>query len=135
MSLMSILEKQKALLDVIATNHNNSLDNISNMHGTVTKKDVCNYIKDHAFFMNQEVTELLLAIGNEDSAIIKPWSTRHNEVSNKIFIPTDSTKSEAVDMLCFCLNICLAAGISPDNIEQEYEDVWCKNIKRQTDGY
>jgi NTP pyrophosphatase (non-canonical NTP hydrolase) len=134
MSLTNILTKQKELLRLIAKNHG-AIENVSSMHGSIQKKYVCDYIKNQSFFMSEEVTELLLAIGNEDRAVLKPWSIKHKDIVMTTFEPTDKVKSEAIDMLCFCLNICLAAGITPENIEQEYQQVWEKNIKRQLDGY
>ncbi len=91
------------------------------------------YIKDQAFFLQQEAIELAEEFGGKD--ILKPWKINHVSVATNIAKITDNTKSEAIDMLCFCLNICLAAGITPDNIHDEYSKVWVKNINRQHDGY
>lgn len=131
--MITILEKQIKLQREIQLNHGGICP--TDFDGGVNKKYVIDYIKDHSFFMSEEVTELMLAVGGNDRAIIKPWSSRHADLSTKIFESTDEVKSEAIDMLCFCLNICLAAGLTPKNIESEYHKVWLKNIKRQNEGY
>lgn len=99
-----------------------------------TKGDVVKYIKEHSFFMNQEVVELMQQIGCGNT-VLKPWKQSHLAVCQEEAIIDDDVKSEAIDMLCFCLNICLAAGITPENIDAEYDKVWLKNISRQQNGY
>jgi hypothetical protein len=127
-----ILNHQRLLLMRIAKNHG-ELHNPSVLH--MTNGGIVQYIKDQEFFFREEVTEIMLAIGEEDRAILKPWSTRHNAIVNKQFNSTDAVKSEAIDMLCFCLNICLAVGLTPSNINEEYIKVLTKNLQRQSDGY
>ena len=127
-----ILNKQLQLLNLIA-------QNTTDLHPCFmpeqpTKGDVVKYIKEHSFFMNQEVVELMQQIGS-GSAVLKPWKQSHLSVCQEEAIIDDEVKSEAIDMLCFCLNICLAVGITPDNINDEYIKVWKKNIWRQNSGY
>jgi NTP pyrophosphatase (non-canonical NTP hydrolase) len=120
------------LLRQIAKNHG-AMHNPSVLN--TINGDIVQYIKDQAFFLNEEITEVMLAIGGEDRAILKPWSTRHNAIVDREFKSTDAVKSEAIDMLCFCLNICLAVGLTPSNINEEYIKVLTKNIQRQEHGY
>lgn len=127
-----ILKKQLQLLNVVA-------QNTTDLHPCFmpeqpTKGDVVKYIKEHAFYMNQEVVELMQQIG-QGNVVLKPWKQSHVAVCQEEAIIDDEVKSEAVDMLCFCLNICLAAGITPDNIDAEYAKVWLKNMERQQNGY
>jgi NTP pyrophosphatase (non-canonical NTP hydrolase) len=129
----TILQKQRSLLKRIAQNHGDLHNPSSLLH--VSNECMIQYIKDQAFFLNEEVTEIMLAIGKEDRAILKPWSTRYNSIAYQEFKSTDSIRSEAIDMLCFCLNICIAVGLGPDNIEQEYNTVFQKNIHRQEHEY
>lgn len=133
--MKDILEKQLELQKLIAITHRQKLDDPSTFDGHIDNKTVCDYIKDQSFFMSGEVTELMIEVGNGDRSILKPWSTRHADLANRIFVSTPDVKSEAIDMLCFCMNICLAAGITPENIEVEFYKVWQKNIDRQMNGY
>ena len=126
-----MLKKQLQLLNLIAQN-TSDVHPCFIMHQP-TKGDVVNYIKEHLFFMNQEAVELMQQIGS--NVALKPWKQSYLDVCQEEAIIDDAVKSEAIDMLCFCLNICLAAGITPDNIDAEYQKVWHKNIGRQQNGY
>lgn len=130
----NILSKQLELLNLIKEKHGGIHPNKYGLHYH-DKGTVIQYIKDNAFFLNEEIVEVMLAIGNNDRAIIKPWTERHKTLVNAKFEPDDKVKSEAIDMLCFCINICLAVGITPDNIEDEYNKVWSKNVNRQQNNY
>jgi NTP pyrophosphatase (non-canonical NTP hydrolase) len=130
----TILYKQQELQKLIAEVQNTPEINISDFP-SVPNGVLCEHVKSHAFSMQEEVVELLIAIGGGDRAILKPWSKKYPAIYCKEFIPTDAIKSEAIDMLCFCLNICLAVGITPGNIDDEYNKVLNKNIIRQTKGY
>jgi phosphoribosyl-ATP pyrophosphohydrolase len=134
MSITNILTKQRELLRVIAKKHRTPLDNISEC-SNVTKGMVIDYIKNQQWFLSEEITELMLAIGDNNRAIIKPWSTGHKFIAIELFKSNAHIQSEAIDMLCFCINICLASGITPETIEQEYQKVWEKNMHRQEEGY
>ena len=125
--MKNILSKQQRLQQVIGIKHGEPI--------LYNKGDIVHYIKEHAFFMSEEVTELMLAVGDEDRAILKPWSVNHKLKSKEKFVSTPEVKSEAMDMLCFCMNICLAVGITPDNVDEEFDKVWNKSMQRQKDGY
>jgi len=96
--------------------------------------ELCNSIKDIAFFLNQEVTELTEEIaGSRD--INKPWKVRYKIVYDAPIIITSKVKSEAIDVLKFAMNICLKAGITPENINEEFMKVHKVNVQRIDDGY
>jgi|TARA_R100000656_G_scaffold124929_1_gene104434 NTP pyrophosphatase (non-canonical NTP hydrolase) len=92
------------------------------------------YIRDMKDFMLEEVNELMIEIGDGREAL-KPWSSKYDELRSRDYEPTDHVRSEAVDMLCFALNICLAAGVDGSNIRKEYLKVYRKNKERQLNGY
>lgn len=124
--MKNILAKQQQLIALIHA-----------VHGApdlTAKGTIVSYVKDQAFFLNQEVVELCEAIGGSRD-ILKPWKVAHKELSAEAVDITDHIKSEAIDALCFCMNICLAAGITPENIEEEYSKVWEKNMERHNNGY
>ena len=130
----SILRKQEELQKLIAHKQNTPAIALSE-YSSVPSGVLCEHIKSHAFSMQEEVAELLIAIGGGDKAILKPWSTKYAALCAKEFISTPDIRSEAIDMLCFCLNICLAVGITPENINDEYIKVFDKNVSRQIKGY
>jgi hypothetical protein len=127
-----ILAMQLELQQLIAKNSDNVMDCPSEAIFT-SNINMATYITNQAFFLQQEIIELAEEFGGKD--ILKPWKINHIAVAEAMSVITDNTKSEAIDALCFCLNICLAAGITPDNIMDEYSKVWVKNINRQHDGY
>jgi len=95
---------------------------------------LCNDIREMNFFLNQEVVELIEEIaGTRD--INKPWKECFMEVHEQDIEITDKVRSEAIDVLKFCLNICLLAGITPENINEEFDKVHDLNLKRIVDGY
>ena len=96
--------------------------------------DQYSYIKDTLFYLQEEVSELLEALGNGSRDIHKPWSINQAKILNRTANQSNTVKSEAIDMLCFTLNICLAAGITPDNIDMEYKKVLTKNLDRINSG-
>jgi NTP pyrophosphatase (non-canonical NTP hydrolase) len=99
-----------------------------------TVGEVCDTIHKSMTFFQLEAIELMEEIaGSKD--ILKPWKENHAYVASQQFKTSDSIKSEAMDVLCFALNICLLAGITPTNIDQEYQKVWDKNIDRCRNGY
>lgn len=130
-----LLFKQKSLLRLIAKKQQDVLKHDPSSVPYATKGEIVAYIKEHSFNMMEEVNELILAIGGNDRAILKPWSTRHAPLVAQTFKSNDAIKEEAIDMLCFCMNICLAAGLTPESINAAYEKKWLENINRQERGY
>ena len=95
---------------------------------------LCIKIKDMAFYLNQEVVELVEEIGGGRN-INKPWKSGYETLSSAPIVITDYVKGEAMDVLAFCLNILILSGITADNIDNEFDKVYQKNIKRVQDGY
>ena len=121
--MKTILAKQLELQQKLQANLNNNLVG-----------SLCGNIKDTNFFLNQEIIELIEEIaGSRD--ILKPWKSNYRSIHCRRVVLTDKVKEEAIDVLCFAMNICLMAGITPDNIEDEYNKVYKKNIDRLIDGY
>lgn len=58
----------------------------------------------------------------------KPWATSNH-------INTEAYKGELVDAWHFFMNLCLASGMTADELYQRYIAKRQKNIKRQEDGY
>lgn len=128
--MKSILSNQAELqANYNKLSHYTTID--PSMSEYVTTGEVYDYIREMQFYLNQEIDELLLSLSNNDRAIHKPWSVRHSNIRQRKFEITKEIKSEAIDVLCFCMNILLASGVRADNIESEYEGVYKKNASRQ----
>ena len=131
--MKQILAMQLELQQLIAKNSGRIMDCPSTYGGAVSNLEMATFIKEQAFFLQQEIVELAEEFGGKD--ILKPWKTNHINAASNIAKVTAESKSEAIDALCFCLNICLAVGITPENIKDEYNKVFNKNVLRQMKGY
>ena len=97
-----------------------------------TVGEVLDYIKEARDFVNDEINELMVEIGGGRQAL-KPWSTQYQALRDIEYKSTALVKAEAVDALCFMMNILLTAGLTSENVEAEYYNVFEKNVKRQND--
>jgi NTP pyrophosphatase (non-canonical NTP hydrolase) len=96
--------------------------------------NLCEQIRNMAFYLNQEVVELIEEIaGSRD--INKPWKTAYTDLYMKETDITDKVRSEAIDVLKFAMNICLLAGITPENVDEEFNKVNDRCIERYENGY
>lgn len=101
-----------------------------NFNGYFSKKTVLDFIHEHAYFLGQEVDEILAEVaGSRDR--VKPWNKDYANNEHEIFITTDKIKDEAMDMLAFAMNILMACGVTPENIEECYEKTYKKVTGRQ----
>lgn len=105
-----------------------------NVVSPLTVGQLSSDIKEMNFFLNQEVVELVEEIAGTRT-INKPWKSSYSEVSEQPIVITDAVRSEAIDVLKFAMNICIMAGITADNVEEEFYKVHDKNIRRIKDGY
>lgn len=128
-----IFDKQSKLLQLLATKRPEYLQ--PSVLPRCTKGNLVAYIKDMQYFLNVEVQELIMAIGNEDSAVFKPWKATYAIKQAESYEPKLVVQNEAVDVLCFAINICLAVGIKPNEINAIYKEINSNNINRQQEGY
>ena len=124
----SILEKQVELQEGFSASA--GMRKPIDLAAYATIGAVLDYIREMLYFMNEETVELMNEIGGSRDAL-KPWSSGYAASRQKRFRSTEHVKSEAIDMLCFSLNICMAAGITPENLDDEYNKVYLKNKRRQ----
>lgn len=128
-----VFRKQAYLQHIISNKENypyKALDNTD-----VTVGEVYDYIKDMAFFLSQEAIELLESLANDNRNIHKPWTSNNAALRSMQFETNDNIKSEAIDMLCFCINMCLRVGVNAENIAQEYGKVYDKIVHRVETNY
>lgn len=103
------------------------------VHGNVG--EFVDYIRDMKEYLNMEVEEILQTLPIEAR---KPWKAIHNHsrqypVSGTA--PLDVIQHEAIDALCFMLNIVLACGVQPEQFEIRFSEVLNKNLDRAEHGY
>lgn len=96
--------------------------------------ELCDKILKTARFLDQEIVELVEEIACSRD-ILKPWKQNFGHVYTKPIAITDKVRSEAIDVLKFALNICLMAGITPENIDAEFNKVNNRCIDRHNNGY
>jgi len=102
----------------------------------IKNKDVgqiYDYIQMMQTHMNMEITELLSSLSNDNMKIHKPWSTSYNFLRREFPPSPQHTAEEAIDAMCFMMNIMIAAGVTPENITDLYQKVFNKNVQRQYD--
>lgn len=80
------------------------------------------FFKDMHIAITDEMHEALNEIG------WKPWATSKH-------FNEDAVKGELVDAFHFFMNLCMAAGMTPDELYNRYKAKRLKNIQRQKDGY
>jgi dimeric dUTPase (all-alpha-NTP-PPase superfamily) len=79
------------------------------------------FIKDMKLALDDEMAEFLAEIG------WKPWATsRHIN---------PEAKGELVDAFHFFMNLCMAVGMTPEELFEKYLEKRERNIKRQEEGY
>jgi len=100
-----------------------------------TVGEVYDYIQRMQTHMNMEITEILSSLSNDNMKIHKPWSSQYDVLRMRKVPSPDKTMEEAVDSLCFMMNILIASGVTPENITTLYQEVYDKNISRQNDKH
>ena len=112
---------------------NKGMTDPSSLSDTSSVGTSLDYIQQMNYFLSEEVNELMHEIGGGRQAL-KPWSSLYEDSRSAKYVSTPKVKSEAIDMLCFAINICLASGINANNVEEEYVKVLKKNTARQLDN-
>lgn len=95
------------------------------------------YVREMREFLNMELDEILAAVDGT-AECRKPWKEHHSMFRSASFHCDDygrKLKEEAVDALCFMMNICLACGVTHENIEKLYGEVYAKNMGRLDNDY
>ena len=98
--------------------------------GELTVGEAYNDLLHLKFCIESECIELLEALGDGSRDIHKPWKKRRMELFSRTYYHSDRVKEEAMDVLSFAVNICLSVGITPESVQDEYEKVFRKNMKR-----
>lgn len=95
------------------------------------------YIREMREYLNMELEEILAAV-DYTGACRKPWKERHDAYRKHELLFADydnKLQHEAIDALCFMMNICLACGVTEDNIERLYSETHTKNTERLDGDY
>ncbi len=87
------------------------------------------YIRHHAQYAEQELHEML-----RELPYFKEWKN-YDWTSSETALHLRNAKIELVDALHFILNICLALGLTPEEMAKIYVDKNRVNHIRQSSGY
>jgi len=117
-----LFESQKYLQSALGRKHKYTHDLLIG--------DVYDDLIKMKFFIDEEMTELLEALGDGTRDIHKPWKSTYEQLRAKQYVSTKHIREEAIDMLCFAVNVCLGVGLDEHNIHEEYAIVLSKNLRR-----
>ena len=102
-----------------------------------TRGQFVDYVREMREYLNMEIDEVLAAV-DFSGACRKPWKEKYIMLRDLELIHEDyedKLKEEAVDALCFMMNICLACGVTQENIDKLYGEVYAKNMGRLDHDY
>jgi dimeric dUTPase (all-alpha-NTP-PPase superfamily) len=116
MEIKELLEKQKALDELIVYNYNHILN-----FDCCLKQD--DFLTERLLALQVEVSELANA-----TRCFKYWSQKESE-------PRERLLDEYADCLHFLLSVGHTLGFSAEDIEQAYLKKHEENYKRQEEGY
>lgn len=128
MTLTDVLKLQRLLQERYAAERG-----MANPVELKTQGEWLDYCKEMQHFLNSEIQELMEAATT--TSCRKPWKEDHLRHRRWEVELNHEVKHEAIDMLCFCMNLLLAAGVDETNLEVLYREVQQKNITRLEQGY
>lgn len=126
--MKKIFELQEAVQHAMARHGKIDIDLA--LGQTTSIGETYDYVSSLRFFIEEEISELLEELGGGSRNIHKPWHDDYNKLRDDEFVSTSKVKSEAIDVLCFAINLCLSVGVNKDNIEEEYLKVHKKIVSR-----
>ncbi len=130
--MKSILKKQEELQKFLVLNNRQFIP----IEGESSVEETARYFWDTLRHLSDEVQELTEELVYPPSRILsKPWKSGYAKAVEKKYISTAQVKEEAIDILCFCLNILIGAGITSENIDEEYLKVHEKILSRLKSNY
>lgn len=124
-----VFELQERVQQLMAE-FNDNMDHNTVFGNKTTVGETYDYVIQLKFFIEEEITELLESLGDGSRDIHKPWKGTYESLRDQAFVSTDKTKEEAIDMLCFAINVCIAVGVDHTNINDEYFKVFKKILSR-----
>lgn len=87
-------------------------------YSTMSTQELADYIKDQVLAMLDEGHEALSEVS------WKPWA-------RDTFVNHEALRGELADVLCFLVNLALAAGMTADDFYRYHQEKVLRNIKRQ----
>ena len=137
--LQEMIDRQKDLQYELAKKYPdrkaNKILGIDDVGGIV---DILKYMRE---YIDEEITEVIDALGLEDNAVRKPWKKSYDRLRERRFPDSFSIeqeykiKEEVIDVFHFMLNIFIVVGLSADEIYEIYMNKNDENFKRQRLNY
>ena len=105
-----------------------------------TKGELKEWFRDNRDAISDEFTELIEAIGGNDSAIWKKWKNNHNSLGKqRVDMLSDNEmlelKYEAIDIMHFVNNIFIALKMDAKEIGRMYAAKNAENLRRYKSKY
>lgn len=101
----------------------------------VTIGEFVDYVQDMQRFLNMEIEEILQLVPIDAR---KSWkATHHSTRALRVdqYVDKEHLKEEAVDALCFLMNILLVCGVTHENVTGIFQKVVDKNQHRCENEY
>lgn len=95
----------------------------------MTVKERSDYMKEHSYFIIEEVTEMLRELPYH-----KSWKDYSDLNSDDLIRSDQRAKEEAIDILHFMINIFLSLGMDEEEIINMYKEKNKINYDRQNDS-
>ena len=95
----------------------------------MSQKEKSTYIKEHGYFLIEEVTEMIRELPYH-----KSWKDYSGLSGEEILAQEQLAKEEAIDALHFMINILLSLGMDEKEIIEMYKDKNKLNYERQVDA-
>jgi len=101
---------------------------------STTRGESIHFLREMSHFLNMELLELEREFAKAEAGV-KPWRNGHEQIVSLPHGTDCRTKEESMDCLCFIMNILLASGITPENIDSEYDKIHTKIRERLDESY
>lgn len=136
-SLQDLLDIQYTLQAML---HQKLPDQNLHPSSIITKGQLADWFRNQKDYIMDEFSELIDAVGSNNTAIWKPWKSGYSSIRNE-FVGDMSNedllemKFEAIDILHFVLNVFIGLNMTQEEITSMYVAKNKENIRRYNHGY
>lgn len=95
----------------------------------MSPKERATYIKEHGYFVMEEVMEMF-----REMPFHKSWKDYSGMTKEEIRTQETKMKEEAIDALHFLINILISLGMDEEEVLEMYKDKNKLNYQRQSDS-
>lgn len=118
----------KTSLGLLLTSQEKFQQRMGHDFSNMSRLSRSNYMKEHSYFLIEEVTEMLREMPFHKSwKDYSSWTEEDHQTAEKLM------KEEAIDALHFMINILLALGMDEAEVVEMYKEKNKLNYERQED--